>query len=210
MSTNDIIDATICVWGDSITMWFRDLEKWWRVNRLQTYLWERFLQWTGDYHAVYNLWIDGDTSAGVLQRFLAEANTRCPSIIMFALWANDCVYFDDGKNIVPLNEFKKNIIELIRLAKPMDVPIVFVWLIPCDEGRMMPMSRASDLYQDMKNTLLYDATIGKICEQEKVLFIDMMDVLSWEELQDGSHPTAQGHEKMYIRIRDFLLDKKII
>lgn len=27
---------------------------------------------------------------------------------------------------------------------------------------------------------------------------------------DGSHPTAQGHEKIYIKIRDILLDKNII
>jgi hypothetical protein len=62
----------------------------------------------------------------------------------------------------------------------------------------------------MKNTVVYDATIREICEQERLLFIDMMDVVWLHDLQDGSHPTAQGHEKMYIRIRDFLIEHKLI
>ncbi len=62
----------------------------------------------------------------------------------------------------------------------------------------------------MEGITLYNNTLKEIAEQEKILFIDMLDVLENKDLEDGMHPTAQGHEKMYIRIRDFLLDKKII
>jgi lysophospholipase L1-like esterase len=62
----------------------------------------------------------------------------------------------------------------------------------------------------MEGIRLYNKMLKEIAEQEKILFIDMLDVLENKNLEDGMHPTAEGHEKMYIRIRDFLSDNEII
>ncbi|MBU0627515.1 SGNH/GDSL hydrolase family protein [Patescibacteria group bacterium] len=75
---------------------------------------------------------------------------------------------------------------------------------------MNPMERAPELYQNMENINRYNDTIQKICGKEKVYFVDMLDAIKKGNLEDGCHPKAEGHEKMYIKIRDFLLDKKIL
>ncbi|MEA1963419.1 MAG: hypothetical protein U9M94_04270 [Patescibacteria group bacterium] len=41
-------------------------------------------------------------------------------------------------------------------------------------------------------------------------FIEMFDLLNDEDLEDGLHPNSDGHEKMFKRVRDFLIENKII
>jgi len=36
------------------------------------------------------------------------------------------------------------------------------------------------------------------------------DLLNDEDLNDGLHPNADGHEKMFNRVKDFLIENKII
>lgn len=204
------METIICIWWDSITMWAWDIEKWWRANRLHSFLWKKYLQENGDYAVVYNLGIDGDTSTWILKRFSVEAEARDPNVIIFAIWANDCVNFENKENLVPLPLFEKNIQELIQHAKKYTEKIIFIWLIACDEDKMNPMERAPELYQNMENINRYNDTIQKICGKEKVYFVDMLDAIKKGNLEDGCHPKAEGHEKMYIKIRDFLLDKKIL
>jgi len=38
----------------------------------------------------------------------------------------------------------------------------------------------------------------------------MGDSLEFSDLEDGLHPNAKGHEKMFQRIRDFLVENKVI
>jgi lysophospholipase L1-like esterase len=38
----------------------------------------------------------------------------------------------------------------------------------------------------------------------------MLDLLEDSDLEDGLHPTAGGHEKMFLRIKDFLEHKKVV
>jgi lysophospholipase L1-like esterase len=64
--------------------------------------------------------------------------------------------------------------------------------------------------QDMKNTIMYNAAIKSFCDQNTILFVDMIDVIDKQDLEDGMHPTAQGHEKMFVRIKGFLEDNKLI
>lgn len=191
-------------------MWARDLDKWGRVARLHSYLWKKYLKENCDYGVVYNLGIDGDTSTWKLKRFDIEAEAREPNIIMFATGANDCNYTAGRKYHIPIETFRMNITTLITQARKFTDKIIIVWLIPCDESKSIPIPRVPEFSQDMEGITLYNNTLKEISTQENVLFIDMLDVLDKQDLEDGLHPTAQGHEKMYIRIRDFLLDKNII
>lgn len=38
----------------------------------------------------------------------------------------------------------------------------------------------------------------------------MFDLLENEDLEDGLHPNSEGHKKMFIRVKDFLIENKII
>ncbi|HBB04329.1 TPA: hypothetical protein DCZ39_05565 [Patescibacteria group bacterium] len=62
----------------------------------------------------------------------------------------------------------------------------------------------------MEAISLYNNVLKEVAAQEKVLFIDVLDVIGDQDLEDGMHPTAEGHEKMFVRIRDVLIEKKII
>lgn len=191
-------------------MWARDLEKWWRAARLHSYLGNKFLKNDDDYAVVYNLGIDGDTSDWVVKRFDVECEARQANIIIFAIGSNDCTVIDSKETTISLEIFKKNIITLTEKAKKYTDKILFIWQIICDETKTNPIPRVPNMSQDMKNTSIYNDTIKSFCSQNNILFIDMLDVLDVQDLEDGMHPTAQGHEKMYIKIRDVLLDKKII
>ncbi len=204
------MENVIWIRWDSITMWARDMEKWWRANRLHMYLLEKYLKENCTYGVVYNLGIDWDNSTWILKRFTMECEAREPNVIIFAIGANDCVHFENKENNIPLSIFQKNIQELIVLAKKYTDKIVFVWLIACDETKMNPVEWAPEMSQSMKNITRYNNTIKTICEQENINFIDMLDVVNAKNLEDGSHPTAQGHEKMYNRIKNFLISNKII
>ena len=205
-----IWDRIIWVRGDSISMWARDLEKSGWVSRLYNFLWQKFLREDADYWVVYNLGIDWDTSDWVLKRFDVECEARQPNIIIFAIGSNDCTLIDNKNCFISLDIFQKNLATLTEKAKKYTDKIVFVGQILCDETKTNPIPRAPELSQTMKNTLAYDDATKKFCDQENIWFIDMMNVLSTDDLQDGIHPTAQGHEKMYIRIREFLIEKKFI
>jgi len=192
-------------------MWARDLEKWWRVNRLQSYLWERFLRESSEYGVVYNLGIDWDTSSWVLKRFDREAETRQPNVIIFAIGSNDCTTIIKNNTTSVLPEtFKENLAALKKKANKFTDKIIFVWQILCDETKTIPIPWIPEMAQDMKNTIIYDNIIKTFCEQNNILYINMLDVIDNQDLEDGMHPTAQGHEKMYLRIKDFLLDNHII
>ena len=205
-----IWDTIIWVRGDSISAWIWDPEKWGRVVRLHTYLCNVFLGNDDYYWVAYNLGIDGDTSEWVLKRFDVECEARQPNSIMFAIGSNDCTVIDNKETTISLDTFKKNIALLTEKAKKFTDKIVFVWPIICDETKTNPIPRVPNMSQDMKTTSMYNDAIKSFCSQNNILFIDMIDVLDKQDLEDGMHPTAQGHEKMYIRIREFLLDKKMI
>lgn len=204
------MEKLLWVRWDSIAMWARDLEKWGWISRLYNYLWQKFLREGADYWAVYNLGIDWDTTDWVIKRFDVEAEARQPNIVVFAIGSNDCTVIDNEQATIPLDIFQKNIALLTEKARKFTDKIVFVWPIICDETKTIPIPRAPELSQDMPTTGKYNDAIKKFCEANTILFIDMLDVLDTQDLEDGIHPTAEGHEKMYIKIRDFLLEHKLI
>ena len=57
---------------------------------------------------------------------------------------------------------------------------------------------------------LYNLKIQEISQKNNLLFINMLDLLSSSDLEDGLHPNSQGHEKMFLRVKEFLLTNKIV
>jgi|WetSurMetagenome_2_1015567.scaffolds.fasta_scaffold09695_4 acyl-CoA thioesterase I len=206
------MDKVICIFGDSITMGAWDLEKGGWANRLRLFIdTEQRSGRIKDYFTIYNLGVDGDTTAGLLQRFQAEAEFRNPSIIIFAIGSNDSV-FAKSKNefLVPLDEFEKNIKELIDEAKNISQTVIFLSAGKVDEKKTTPLAWVSNFYQENKNILLYNQKIKEAAEKNKIFYLDIFDSLSEKYLEDGIHPNAAGHEKMFVKIKDFLLKNKIV
>jgi len=206
------MEKVICIFGDSITMGAWDLEKGGWANRLRLFIdTEQLSGRIKDYFTTYNLGVDGDTTDGLLKRFKVEAEFRNPSVIIFAIGSNDSV-FDKAKNkfLVPLDEFDKNIKQLIEEAKNISQTVIFLGAGIVDEKKTMPLAWASDFYQENKNILSYNQKIKEIAEIKGVLYLDIFDSLSEKDLEDGVHPNPGGHEKIFSQVKGFLLENKII
>lgn len=76
----------------------------------------------------------------------------------------------------------------------------------CDESKTMPVPWI-DIYYTNKNSEHYLQIMKKVCNEEDVDFLEL-NKLSHDEFDDGLHPNTQGHEKIFIQVKNFLEDKK--
>lgn len=202
------MDKVINIFGNSIAWGACDNEMGGWANRLRNYLANE----AGAYFETYNLGVSGDNSDKLLKRFPIENEARDPDIIMIAIGLNDSQHINSKDSLgVPLERFENNLLELIKQAKKFTEKIVFVGLTKVDEAKTMPIIWDTDkYYYDNENIARYNAKIKEICEKNSLPFIAMLDLLSDEDLEDGLHPNSQGHEKMFLRIKYFLIANKII
>jgi len=204
----------ICIFGDSISYGAWDSEGGW-VERLRKYLDTKKKLIPKDdrfFYLVYNFSISGDTTKRLLRRFKYE----CEAVeeletIIFAIGSNDSSYIDSKKEfVIDIEEFEKNLIRLIKLAKKFTKKIIFIGLTPVNEDETNPFHWNKDYYSTNDNLRKYDNKIKSICKQNNLQYIHMFDKLIKNNLEDGSHPTSRGHQKMFEIIREFLIKNKII
>lgn len=202
------MDKVINIFGDSITAGYCDSEMGGWVDRLKVYFEN---DEAAEFYEVYNLGIGGDTTDGLLKRFANENEARNPDVILIAIGINDSKYIDSKDNpLVPLDRFESNLKEIIRQAKDFTEKIVFIGLTKVDESRTMPTLPETDKYFDNENISIYNSKLRKICAENNLLFVEMLDLLEVGDLEDGVHPDSQGHEMMLQQIKDALLTSEII
>ncbi|MCK4588926.1 MAG: hypothetical protein KAT77_00660 [Nanoarchaeota archaeon] len=171
------------------------------------------------YHCFYNLGIPRESTVGLLKRFETECRARIQIkrpgdkfVILIAMGTNDSRLNNTSDN--PQTEpklFKKNILKLIKLSQKYTQHIVFIGLTPVDEKRTQPYEETYFFNERIEK---YNDIIRDSCQKNKILFLNMFE--KWKNLDpvkllgDGLHPNAQGYEKMYQIIKDFLIKNKII
>ncbi len=198
--------SRICVFGDSTGWGAWDLEKGGWVNRLWLFLAENGERETD----IYNLSISGGTTDTILARFEAEAKTREADILIFQSGGNDAAYEHKEDNYqVPLDKFRKNIEEIIQRAKKITDKVVFIGFKNVDEAKTKPVPWV-DIYYTNENIEKYSKTMKDVCEERNVLFLNIFGLLAKEDLDDGLHPNAAGHKKIFEVVKEFLLENKII
>ena len=187
----------ICIFGDSIAWGEHDCEKGGWAERLRTCL-------MGDDISIYNLSIDGDIISELLKRFEAEAALREPDVIIFAIGVNDTITIGDRRVSNP-KEFEENIETLTDKARRFADKIVFIGFTEVDEIKTSPIAWSSigETY-DNQGIKDYNWIIKSFCNKKGLTFIDMLDVVSKDDLYDGVHPNVDGHEKMFEKIRTAL------
>ena len=194
----------LCIFGDSITWgaWLPFRVGW--ANLLRNYL-----EKTSDNAiSVYDLGIDGDTSRYILRRFEVESRARKPDVLLFAVGTNDSGFrVSKDKPLVPIAEFDNNLRKLIGMAREFTNKIVFVGLAKGDDTptNPLPQSTTGKCY-DKENARLYDEVIRKVCDEEGLVYVTVMDKLTDEDFLDGLHPNPDGHLKIYESVRK-VLDK---
>ena len=199
------LKGSICVFGDSIT-WG------WGATEPRTEGWTNKL--LSDVHKplseenrVYSLGIPGETTSGLLKRIENESYARSPNTIIIASGLNDCRSTKlTNVKVVELEEFKKNIFEIIQIAKKFTNKIVFVGLTRVNENLTIPLIWNNDEMFRNEDVKQYNDELKKICSKEKIKFINVIDLLSNEDLDatDGIHPNFKGHEKIFKYIKQEL------
>ncbi len=203
----------ILVFGDSITWGACDSDKGGWVERLKVYVGEHYEG------SVYNLGVSGDTTEDLLERFEFETTHRLEedeeTIIIFDIGINDSQFIhSQNSNKVPPQEFQGNLQKLINLAQKFSSKIVFVGLFPVDETKTIPIPWDKDKSYKNEYIKKYNNTIRSMTEENKLYFIDVFNkLLSLNYqilLEDGLHPNAEGHQKIFETVRGYLIENKIL
>ena len=188
------MDKVICVFGDSIAHGFYDWEVGGWVDRLKLSLKAE----------LYNSSISGDTTSDLLKRFKVESEARKPDIIIFAIGVNDSIFrkTDMEQTDTPAEIFKSNIRKLIELAKGFTNDVLFLGLGLVEEAKVQPFpwSSSGKCYSN-RNIELFDGYIKKICDQEEVPYLNTFNIVKAEDLEDGIHPTSEGHRRIYEEVK---------
>jgi lysophospholipase L1-like esterase len=208
----------ILIFGDSIACGYWDLKGGW-VQKLKEKIDKKSLSAPKDfYYNLYNLSIDGNTTAEILKRFEFETKQRLinkETIFIFAIGTNDSdfVYSKNDFWVQP-EKTKENIEKFIEIAQKLSSKIIFVGLTPVEEIKVNPMPWDTDKSSKNENIQRYNQIIKQVCEENKIYFIEIFE--NWIKtdykklLEDGVHPNSEGHQKIFETVRDFLKEKKII
>lgn len=187
----------IGIWGDSITYGAGDSEALGWVGRLR-----KSLEAAADV-GVYNFGICGDTTDDLLKRFSVEADAIKPNVIVFAIGINDSKYpAGETENIIPLEKYKQNMQELLKLARSYANKIYIVGATKVNET----IVRGSGTRFVNETIQSYNDFLKEFSEAESLTFIDVFDVINiGTDLDDGLHPNAQGYEKLFMVVKEFVV-----
>lgn len=195
--------GSICIFGASTTWGAYDLEKGGWANRLRLFV------DAGDFEPweVYVLGVCGDTTRELLERFEAEAAAREPGVVIFSIGVNDAAYRNtDGNFLVPPEEFRGNIRKLAERARKFTEKVAFMGTSGVDEIKTMPIPWRKDIFYTNTNLRAYDEALREVVAESGAQYIPPPTLAADSDFEDGLHPNAKGHERIFCAVRDFLLD----
>ena len=201
------------IFGDSITFGAWDTKGGW-AQRLRNYYDKLVIESDFDFYCLtYILGVSGDTTGDLLKRFDFEVQQRFElskdTTFLFAIGINDSQSFNDGFQTSP-EEFKENIKKLIKLTQRYGGEVVFLGLTPVDEKLVFSIPWACDRGYKNENVEQYNQILEQVSnETNNVSFLSAYEVLQMEDLQDGVHPNAEGHQKIFEVVSKYL-DKTIL
>ena len=151
------------------------------------------------------LGVCGERAAGLLKRMERWAKENKADSIIIAIGANDA--YKELLPVTPLEGFRKDIAELIRISKSMTNKVAFIGLFPV--GKEM-----GDYSCDNDGIRPYNKAIMEECKKGNVLFIDVFAGFIKQDyeklLEDGLHPNSMGHKAMADFIGPILIKNRII
>lgn len=206
----------ILIFGDSITYGAWDKEGGW-VARLRKYVDEKIFADPNYYNIILNLGISGNNSTDILRRFEFELQQRIKeegeTVIIFAFGTNDSQLFKNKFRTEP-EQFKENLQKLLDLSHKYSNKIFFVGLFPVDESKTTPIAWHKEKFYKNEYIKNNNEVIRDFCEKNKIVFIEIFENFIKQDykslLDDGVHPTTEGHQKMFEIIKESLIKNKII
>ena len=197
---------SICIFGNSTAWGAWDMEKGGWVNRLWFYTGKK----TNGECNIYNLSIFGGTIEKILKRFESEAKTRKADVLIFQSGGNDSfLKGKNGPNKVPIDQFKKNLEEIIQKAKNITPDIIFIGFNNVDETKTMPVSW-ENIYYVNAEIQKYSAVMKGVCKENNIPYLNVFGILNNNDLDDGLHPNTAGHKEIFNKVKSFLEKNKWI
>jgi lysophospholipase L1-like esterase len=206
------MNMKILIFGDSITWGAWDTEGGW-AQRIKAYADLKNMAALDDYYtAVYNVGISGDTSTGLLKRIQSEMIARLSHyddviLVIVAIGTNDAQSNFDNSHTVTIENFQRNLQRIKEIVLEQNAQIVFVTPPTIDESRVNPIPWAPDFSYTLERIDEFSNAITNTAQQENCMAINLNDLLTVEDLADGVHPNTNGHEKIYKKILQVLIEK---
>jgi len=197
----------ILVFGASITLGCWDTDGGW-VDKLKRVGMQRTIEAEGQNKIqVINLGVGGDTSTEILARMPNEIDAReklaWETEIVVSIGTNDVRIMDEIIR-TPKEQFAKNILNLIEIAKKHTEKITFVGIPPIGKKEMI-FSKA--LYSD-ELIEKYDGIIQKITAEQGVKYINTRNAFAGHDdcwCYDFLHPNDKGHHLIFDAVKDAIL-----
>ena len=210
------MQAILC-FGNSITFGVGEKPKLGWVGRLNASFGSK-----DTYNFVTNLGFPGHDSFDLLKRFDAECKTRSRMrrdtdkfLILISIGTNDCrceEHPSKNKCRTKVEDFQKNIIKLVEKSIKYPAKIAFVGIPPVNEKVTMPWEEK--YYYTNERVKRFNDVVKDTCKKYQIPFIDMFTIMSKEKyskmLIDGIHPNNKGYDFMYLKIKEFIKNKKLI
>ena len=205
LSYNRIMN--ICTIGDSITWGPRLPFRVAWANLLRNHLEKN----SDSLYSLYDLGIDGDTTRNILQRFDVEMTARKPGLIIFNIGVNDSLFRKSEDNPeTTLGDFEINMQTLIEKARKFTDRIVILGLVKGSDLFTTPLIQSTTGKSYTKErTKIYDAKLEEVAIKNGLMFVDINELLTDADFDDGLHPNINGHIKIFEKVSS-KLDKILL
>jgi len=205
LSYNGIMN--ICTIGDSITWGPRLPFRVAWANLLRNHLEKNF----DNLYSLYDLGVDGDTTKNLLQRFDVEMSARKPGLIIFNIGINDSLFRGtEDYPETPLQDFEVNMELLIEKARKFTDKIVVLGLVKGSDLLTTPLIQSTTGKSYTKErTKIYDAKLEEVARKNGLMFVDINELLTDADFDDGLHPNINGHIKIFEKVSS-KLDKILL
>lgn len=141
----------------------------------------------------------------ILQSFMHE---EFVNTVIVSIGINDTQIINEKlKNSI--EQYKSNIEKIVKIVTEKGCNLVILGLtrIESDEKFLWKPDKyydngaISEYDRDLKLILDYDSKLKKLCEENKIRYIPMQDILEKEDFIDGLHPNRNGHKKIFEYVR---------
>lgn len=200
----------VLAFGDSITQGYWDTKGGW-VGRCHEYYTKLQLSDLEnlDEPAFFNLGISADNSGNILRRIGQETIARTrpneTPLVIIQVGTNDASTdkLPTSETVsLPLEQYRANLTDAVRLVRPLSTKVILVGLSPCEESRTTPVRWGEFHYQNDR-IKQYEDVMRDVATEQNVPFIPIFDQFATEVnagkdlLQDGLHPNNDGHQLLY-------------
>ncbi len=196
----------ILIFGDSITEGLWDSNGGW-ADRIKAFVQsEEIKSGIKNYHKVYNLGVDGNTTQQIIKRFEAETKARLypdeEYAFIFAIGTNDTLHRNNQEFESTPERYKSELNQLIELTQKYSSKVMFIDLLPVDENLTNPIkSSSSGKCYTNERIRSFNEILHELCDSHSLTYIKVSEKYLEQEykslLADGIHPNDKGHEVIF-------------